>query len=126
MNINENLDQFKKAVSDTCKLFKTMFQDDRNVIISKDNINYINNIEQLFDLKTKNSDVYKFGVNYTLTQIQNFRENICINPILYILAFEQLIEQITDLRQLEKFNFKKVLIFLDLRDFFAIIGFDVF
>lgn len=108
MNINENLDQFKKAVSDTCKLFKTMFQDDRNVIISKDNINYINNIEQLFDLKTKNSDVYKFGVNYTLTQIQNFRENICINPILYILAFEQLIEQITDLRQLEKFNFKKV------------------
>lgn len=113
MNVNENISQFKLGVLDTCKLFKTLFKNDKNIILSKDNINYINNIDQLFSLKKENNDVYNFGVNYTLTQIQNFRENICINPILYILAFEELIYNTQDLRDLEKYNFKKVVDFLE-------------
>ena len=112
MNINANLPQFKQGVLDTCKLFKVIFRDDRNVIISKDSINYINNIDQIFSLKKENNDAYNFGVNYTLTQIQNFRENICINPILYILAFEELIYNTQDLRDLEKYDFKKIVDFL--------------
>lgn len=108
ISINENLDQFRKGVYDTCRLFKTMFQNDRNIILSKDNVNYINNIGRLLDLKTNNNSSYNFGVNFTLTQIQNFRENICINPILYILSLELLLEKITDLRQLEKYDFKKL------------------
>lgn len=108
MNVNKNISQFKAGVKDVCALFRTLFQKDKNIILSKDNINYINNIEQLFSLKRENSDVYNFAVNYTLTQIQNFRENICINPILYIIAFEQLFDKITDLRELSKYNFKKI------------------
>lgn len=107
-----NIPQFKQGVFDICKLFKTMFQNDRNIIISKDNVNYINNIDQLFSLKTANNTTYNFATNYTLTQIQNFRENICINPILYIIAFEQLVEEMTSFRGLEKYNFKKVVDFL--------------
>jgi len=113
MNVNANLPHFKQGVLDTCKLFKVIFRDDRNVIISKDSINYINNIDQIFSLKKENNDAYNFGVNYTLTQIQNFRENICINPILYILAFEELIYNIQDLRDLEVYDFKKVVNFLE-------------
>lgn len=108
MNVNKNISQFKAGVKDVCALFRTLFQKDKNIILSKDNINYINNIEQLFSLKRENSDVYNFAVNYTLTQIQNFRENICINPILYIIAFEQLFDKITDLRELSKYDFKKI------------------
>ena len=101
--IDIDIPQFKKGVFDICKLFKTMFQNDRNIIISKNDINYINNLDQLFSLKTSNNTSYNFAINYTLTQIQNFRENICINPILYITAFEQLISGITSLRDLEKY-----------------------
>ena len=108
MNVNKNISQFKAGVKDVCALFRTLFQKDKNIILSKDNINYIHNIEQLFSLKRENSDVYNFAVNYTLTQIQNFRENICINPILYIIAFEQLFDKITDLRELSKYDFKKI------------------
>lgn len=108
MNINENLCQFKKGVSDTCNLFRTLFKKDRNIILSKDGINYINNINQLLDLKTNNSNAYSFAINYTLIQIQNFRENICINPILYIEAFEQLFHSIINLQELEKYNFAKI------------------
>lgn len=110
--IDIDIPQFKKGVFDICKLFKTMFQNDRNIIISKNDINYINNLDQLFSLKTSNNTSYNFAINYTLTQIQNFRENICINPILYITAFEQLISGITSFRDLEKYDFKKVVDFL--------------
>ena len=107
-----DIPQFKKGVFDICKLFKTMFQNDRNIIISKNDINYINNLDQLFSLKTSNNTSYNLAINYILTQIQNFRENICINPILYITAFEQLISGITSFRDLEKYDFKKVVDFL--------------
>lgn len=112
ISISENLLQFKAGIYDVCNLFKTMFQNDRNIILNKDNINYINNINQILNLKTHNNSAYNFGVNFTLTQIQNFRENICINPILYIVGLEKLLEKITDLRDLEKYDFKKVADFL--------------
>ena len=108
ISINENLDQFRKGVYDTCKLFKIMFQNDRNVILSKDNISYINNIAQLLNFKNDNSSAQNFGINFTIEQIKNFRENICINPILYIIALEIILDKITDLRQLEKYDFKKL------------------
>ena len=113
MNVNENLSQFKKGVLDTCNLFRTLFKKDRNIILSKDGINYINNINQLLDLKTNNNNVYSFAVNYTLAQIQDFRENICINPILYLQAFEQLFYGIINLRELEKYDFTKIVKFLE-------------
>ena len=110
--MNIEINQFRKGIFDICKLFKTIFQNDRNIIVSKNNINYINNLDQLFSLKTANDSSYNFATNYMLTQIQNFRENICINPILYIIAFEQLIEKITSFRELEKYDFSKIVNFL--------------
>ena len=56
--IDIDIPQFKKGVFDICKLFKTMFQNDRNIIISKNDINYINNLDQLFSLKNKNTPIY--------------------------------------------------------------------
>lgn len=112
MNINTDLIQFRKGVHNVCRLFKTLFQKDRNILLYKNNVIYINNINQLCSLKSENNNVYNFAINYTLTQIQNFRENICINPIMYILAFEQLFDRITDLRELEKYDFSKIVDFL--------------
>ena len=113
MKVNENLNQFRQGIIDVCSLFGTLFLKDKNIILSKDNINYINNIDRIFELKEENNSVYNFAVNYTLTQIQNFRENICINPILYILAFGQLFDKITNLGELERYNFKKVVDFFN-------------
>lgn len=108
IEISSNFGQFKNGVFETTRLFKTMFQNDRNIILNKDNINYINNINQLLSLKTSNNSAYNFGVNFTLEQIKNFRENICINPILYIVGLETILSKVSNLRELEKYNFKKV------------------
>ena len=108
IEISSNFGDFKKGVFDTIKLFKTMFQNDRNIILSKDNINYINNINQLLNTKTDNKTAYNFGVNFTLTQIQNFRENICINPILYLVSLETLLQKVSDVKYLAKYDFKKL------------------
>lgn len=108
IQISKNFAQFKKGVFDTINLFKIMFGNDRNIILNKDHINYINNINQLLNCKTDNTTEYNFGVNFTLTQIQNFRENICINPILYLISLETILNKVTEPSQLQQYDFKKV------------------
>lgn len=108
INISNNLSQFKKGVFDTFKLFKTMYKDDHNIIFLKENKLYVNNIEQLVNNRDKVSDAYTYGIEFALQNLKNFRENICINPILYILSLEIVLNSITDLKDLEKYNFKKV------------------
>lgn len=112
IQISKNFAYFKKGVFDTINLFKTMFNDNRNIILNKNNVNYINNIDQLLNCKTDNTNEYNFGVNFTLTQIQNFRENICINPILYLVALETVLDKVTNLSQLLKYDFKGLADFL--------------
>lgn len=114
ISISKNFSQFKKGILDTCNLFKIMYQDNRNIICDKDNTLYINNIDQLLDFKTNNYNEYKFGVQYVLDNIKNLRENICLNPTLYVSAIETLFNKVFDVKEFEKYKneFNKVSDFL--------------
>lgn len=108
IEIAQNFSLFKKGIFDTFKMFKMMYQNDHNILFLKNNTLYINNVEQLVNERSKATDAYSFGVDFALQNLKNFRENICINPILYIVALETLLNSITDIRDLEKYSFKKL------------------
>lgn len=116
--MNDNIIYFKKGVLDTIKLFKTIYKDSKNILYYSDQL-YINNLEQLLkntsDMKPY---VYTLGEQIVLTSIKDFRENICINPILYLLALETLIESLKDFDWLGQYigKFEEINTFL--KDFY--------
>ena len=101
--MNDNIIYFKKGILDTINLFKTLYKDSKNILYYSDQL-YINNLEQLLkstsDMKPY---AYTFGEQIVLTSIKDFRENICINPILYLLALETLVESLKDFNELSEY-----------------------
>lgn len=112
IEISSNFSLFKKGVFDTFKLFKTMYRDEHNILFLKNSNLYTNNIEQLVNNRHKVSDAYTFGIDFALQNLKNFRENICINPILYMIALETVLNSVSNLRELENYNVKKLSDFL--------------
>lgn len=108
ISISNNFGEFKKGVFDTFRLFKTMYRDEHNIMFLKENKLYINNVEQLVNDRDKVSDAYSFGIEFALQNLKNFRENICINPILYIVGLETLLNSVSNLKELEKYDFSKL------------------
>lgn len=102
--IKDNFHIFKKGVLDACKLFKVIYENNRNILLYKDDELYINNIEQLCDSSLSNSTAYSFGYNFILENVRNLRQNICINPILYILCIETVIKNCTSIEDFNKYK----------------------
>lgn len=116
--MNDNIIYFKKGILDTIKLFKTIYKDARNILYYSDQL-YINNLEQLLkNTSSMKPYAYTFGEQIVLTSIKDFRENICINPILYLLALETLIESLEDFDWLGQYlgKFEEINTFL--KDFY--------
>lgn len=116
--MSDNIIYFKKGILDTIKLFKTIYKDARNILYYSDQL-YINNLEQLLkNTSSMKPYAYTFGEQIVLTSIKDFRENICINPILYLLALETLIESLEDFDWLGQYvgKFEEINTFL--KDFY--------
>ena len=109
LEINKNIEIVKKGMLDAIELFKVQYASNKNIIIDKNNTLYINNIEQILTKDTNKDKHYLFGFNFVLDNIKNFRNSICINPILYLLSLEVIINKITNFNQLKKYKglFKK-------------------
>ena len=109
LEINKNIEVVKKGMLDAIELFKVQYASNKNIIIDKNNTLYINNIEQILTKDTNKDKHYLFGFNFILDNIKNFRNSICINPILYLLSLEVIINKITNFNQLKKYKglFKK-------------------
>lgn len=112
--INNNINIVKKGMLDAIKLFKVQYAEHKNIIISSNKEIYINNIEQILTNDDNKNKYYLFGFNFILDNIKNFRSNICVNPILYLLSVEILIDKIINFDELKKYivEFKKVNSFL--------------
>lgn len=116
--MNDNIVYFKKGILDTIKLFKVIYKDNRNVLYYSDQL-YVNNLEQLINSQSASKPfAYTFGEQIVLTALKDFRENICINPILYLLALETLIESLKDFNWLGQYvgKFEEINNFL--KDFY--------
>lgn len=109
LEINKNIEIVKKGMLDVIELFKVQYASNKNIIIDKNNTLYINNIEQILTKDTNKDKHYLFGFNFVLDNIKNFRNSICINPILYLLSLEVIVNKITNFNQLKKYKglFKK-------------------
>lgn len=109
LEINKNIEVVKKGMLDAIELFKVQYASNKNIIIDKNNTLYINNIEQILTKDTNKDKHYLFGFNFILDNIKNFRNSICINPIIYLLSLEVIINKITNFNQLKKYKglFKK-------------------
>ena len=117
--INDNFVYFKNGILNTIKLFKTIYNDDKNIVYFSDKL-YINNLEQLLNLPKQQElpFAYRFGQQFILNNIKNFRDNICINPILYLLALELLITKVKDIKEFEYYKDKFFKVALFLRQFY--------
>jgi hypothetical protein len=106
LSINKNLPLVKKGMLDAIKLFKIQYLNNKNIVLCSNKKIYINNIDQLLQqspLKDKN---YTFGFNFVLENIKNFRDNICVNPILYLLSLEIIIKSLENTSHLNEFKNK--------------------
>ena len=113
LEINKNINIVKKGMIDAIELFKIHYARNKNIIIQKDFL-YLNNIEQMLTKDSGKDRHYLFGFNFVLDNINNFRYNICVNPILYLLCLEIIIDKIVSFDELKKYRglFKKTNDFL--------------
>ena len=94
LSINKNLPLVKRGMLDAIKLFKVQYLNNKNIILYSNKKIYINNIEQLLQQSSIKDKNYTFGFNFVLENIKNFRDNICVNPILYLLSLEIIIKSL--------------------------------
>lgn len=102
--INNNFSDFKQGIFDACKLFKTIYQENRYILLYEDNQLFKNNLERLCNIKNDSLGAYSFGYFFIQKNIDNFRQNICINPILYIIALENIVRNCRDIKDFEKYK----------------------
>lgn len=102
--INTNFSKFRQGIFDACKLFKTIYQKNRYVLLYEDNQLFKNNLERLCNIKNDPSCSYSFGYFFVQRNVDNFRQNICINPILYITALENIVRNCQEIKDFEKYK----------------------
>ena len=102
--INTNFSEFRQGIFDACKLFKTIYQKNRYVLLYEDNQLFKNNLERLCNIKNDSYGAYSFGYFFVQRNVDNFRQNICINPILYITALENIVRNCRDIKDFEKYK----------------------
>ncbi len=95
LEIEKNLQQFKKGANIAIKLFLTQFAIDKNILISRDNIVHVNNLELITEIEEETKDVFNFGFNFVLDNIREYRKVLTINPIFYLLFLKQLVNTIS-------------------------------
>lgn len=103
LEINKNINIVKKGMVDAIELFKIHYARNKNIIIQQDFL-YVNNIERMLTKDSGKDKHYLFGFNFVLENINNFRYNICVNPILYLLCLEIIIDRITSFDELKKYK----------------------
>ena len=106
LSINKNLPLVKKGMLDAIKLFKVQYLSNKNIVLYSNKKIYINNIDQLLQQSHINDKNYTFGFNFVLENIKNFRDNICVNPILYLLSLEIIIKNLENTSTLNEFKNK--------------------
>lgn len=102
--INNNFSEFRRGIFDACKLFKTIYQKNRYVLLYEDNQLFKNSLERLCNIKNDSYGSYSFGYFFVQRNVDNFRQNICINPILYIIALETIVRNCRDIKDFEKYK----------------------
>ena len=106
LSINKNLPLVKRGMLDAIKLFKVQYLSNKNIVLYSNKKIYINNIEQLLQQSPIKDKNYTFGFNFVLENIKNFRDNICVNPILYLLSLEIIIKNLENTSALDEFKNK--------------------
>lgn len=118
ISVNDNFVYFKNGMLNAIKLFKTLYEDNKNIFYYSNNKLYVNNLEQLLSVQGSFPFAYKFGEEFVINNIKNFRDNICVNPILYILSLEILITNCKDLHDIIKYKDKFLKVSLFLKKFY--------
>lgn len=108
VSIEDNFFDFKQGALYILRLFKTLFCNSTNVILHSDNDLYINNLNRLVneDFFLKNKGAFKFGADFVVNNIKNFRENLCVNPILYIIFLYEIILNSISVKDFDNYKYK--------------------
>ena len=105
LEINNNIDLIKTGILQAIKLFKVQYLNNRNVILLQDRQLFVNNVDRILQIAPKFSNRYvEFGFNFVVENIKNFRNNITINPVLYLLSLEILFKNLKSTKDLVVFS----------------------
>lgn len=101
IDVRNNLLDFQNGALKAIKLFKVVFDVNKNIIISKNEKLHINNTELMLEKQNGNNKEFLFGFNYVLENIEEYRKQLCINPIFYLLILEYIIKNLDKIKEIE-------------------------
>lgn len=100
--IDTNLNCFRESANKAIQLFLTCFAPSKNILYFSDSKVFINNVEQLLGQDQYNLG---YGFRFVLENIEKFRKEFCVNPVLYLLFLKCLLNRKTEWKELEKYDF---------------------
>lgn len=100
--IDTNLNRFRESANKAIELFLTCFAPSKNILYFSDSKVFINNLEQLLGQEQYN---FGFGFRFIIENIEKFRKDFCVNPVLYLIFLLCLLDRKVEWRELGNYDF---------------------